>query len=312
MKNKRVNFYPARCFEEIIGDVCQKRTLHRYFSSSVEYFNDICEFANENGIDAYFAIEGGGLIVSTGCSLPEIFFFPKPLFKGFSLRRALEAIKVYCKENSAIRVISDIPADKLGEAMRGVRHGKIDDIGEGCYSLTVETECMLARYAPEVNFEEVNLSEPTLYFAEEYRRLIFDEETNKYTGYDLRREMKDTEAEYFVEEVRDEFRLGSALTLFATVLSEQGNNIFIGEGVFYSFDGEGEAEIAIKILPEYRGVGLGRKLLFAMLEAARAISLTKIKARVIKDNISSVKLFSSVMQAEGKEEDVLIYSLNIE
>ena len=312
MNRSALNFIGAEVFSEQCAVMRENRAPHKEFEKSVRYFEDIVEYAGSSGADAFFCIHKGALIAAVGYSSPELFFFPRPLLRGASIRAALRAIRDYCRDSSVDRVISDIPASRLGEAMNGVRHGRVEDIGEGFYSLSVETECMLAKYPPEVEFEELNLSEPTLPFAEEYARLIFDDETNRYTGEDLRREMTDAPPEYFVEEARAEFDSGKALTLFATILSDEGKNIFIGEGVFYSFDGEGRAEIAIKLLPEWRGRGFGSKLLSAMLLAAESISLCEVVARVHKDNLPSLRVFSSLMDRVGERDGLVYFSHIIE
>ena len=251
----------------------------------------------EEGSELLFATEAGCLIPAViCCGVPQMFFYPEPLMRDASEEIALALIADFCRVNEIREVITDLPSNKLPLAMKGVLHSRLDAVDDGYYAMTVETECMLLDNFPELMYEDIYLGEPTLNFRDEYKRLVFDPTVNKYTGYDIRREIPDIDPADMVEEARADFERGMALTLFATVLSDSGENVFIGEGVLYRFDGRGGAEISVRLLPEWQGKGYGKKLVAGLIELSHTISLKHLYAVIDAENEVSVGLFSSVMK----------------
>ena len=90
----------------------------------------------------------------------------------------------------------------------------------------------------------------------------------------------------------------------------QGEKL-LGEAVLYAFDGMGGAEIAIRLLPENRGMGLGKSTVSALFEYAAKIGLTKLSAFIDKRNSASIKLFSNFMEISEESDTRVKFSCNL-
>lgn len=232
--------------------------------------------------------------------------YPRPICDDFDLGAAVGAAYAFCLDSEIpVRVI-DIPTDELPRLLRGVRHADVDGDGE-YFNVSVKTECMLTEVLPEYLMEDVYLGELVYKFAEDYKRLVTDEVHNKYSGEDVRFDMKDEDAEFFIDEARAEFEMGTSMTFAATVLSEAGDNVFIGEGVLYRFDGKGECEAAVRILPEFCGKGYSKKILAALIAVCGELGLSSVVARIHKDNERAHHLASSLMEKVGDEGEIVTY-----
>ena len=279
---------------------------------TMEWLQDITESAKEEGGEILLSEEAGCLVCAYAEEgVPQAFFYPAPLLKKNSEEIALGIISDYCRRGEICEVVSAIPEEKLPLALHGVRHARLDGAGEGYFTLTVETECMLTSDFPELMYDDIYLSEPTSNFADEYKRLIMDEGVNKYTGYDVRRKTPDKESAYIVEEARREFEMGKSVTAFATIAGENGENLFIGEGVLYRFDGRGGAEMSVRLLPEYCGNGYGKKLALALIELGRQMTLSHLYAVVNAENLISKNLFSSIMEKTYDDDFTAIFKIDL-
>ena len=125
---------------------------------------------------------------------------------------------------------------------------------------------------------------------EDFARLSRDEDSLKYWGYDYREDNPDATDSWFYEIAEREFNTGSAITL---AVRDGGN--FVGECVLYGFFGDGSAEIAIRILPQYRGNGFGKSALRLGISFGEKIGLTSLRAYVFLENAHSVRMTESVM-----------------
>ena len=280
----------------------REEALAEDFEDSMDWLRMICESAEE-GAEILSAIEAGCLIPAYfEDNLPQVFLYPIPILKNGCEKTALSLIADFCRVRELREVISGVPADRLSAVLDGVLHAKLDSQDGESYTVAVETECMLAGAYPELMYDDIYLSEPTVNFKEEYKRIILDGHINKFTGYDIRRENPEIDAEFFVTEARAEFDNGTSLTLFATLLGDNGENVFIGEGVLYRFDGRGGAELSVRLLPEWCGKGYGKKLVLALLELGRQMTLRRIYAIVRRENLIPAKMFSSLMEKSYENE----------
>lgn len=254
--------------------------------------------------------------ISHGCavgavfeaSAPVVFFYPSGISDAADESRALLDITEYCIESECTERITDVPCDKLASALRGATHAEVEYIGGDAYVVTLISECSLLEYTPELMEGSIYLCGPEFCFADEYKRLLLYKSVNLYTGYDVRSEMQSADAKFFVEEAIWEQKRGKALTLFATILSESGENVFIGESVIYSFDCRGSAEISIRLLPEFMGRGYGAQLLSGAMKIAEQIGIFRVFMRVLAENTASVKLASKLMDLTGESNGTIIFS----
>lgn len=166
----------------------------------------------------------------------------------------------------------------------------------GAYRIEIFNELMLAKSLPRLEDGALLLTKLDINDALEYQRLSTDEETNKYWGYDYKADSEDISPEYFYRAAESD-RLSGAAVAFA--LRYGGK--FIGEAVIQSFDLFGGASLAIRLLPEYRGRGLGRRSLLLLLSAAGGLGLKRVRAEAFEENSASVALFSRLMKCAGSD-----------
>lgn len=299
--------------EKLIDEITRlEESLTQPLAELLSGIGDVAEYAADLECELLGCIDCGCLIIALASSSPEVFFYPEPILQGASEEAALLAISEICLDFDVKERITDVSLDRLPTLLKELRHATVDRIGEGRFLVSVDTECSLLRQHPELMYGDIYLGEPTSNFAEEYKRLILDKDINRYTGYDLRRDMAEEDADFFVEEAVNEFSTGTAITHFVTVLDGDGNNLFIGEGVLYRFDGRGGAELSLRLLPEWQGRGYGGKLLEAYIKLAEELSLSRLYARIDKENIPSAKLLSKRMTLLSEKDGILtfVYSLD--
>ena len=253
--------------------------------------------------------------VSSGCILFRIFdmgryIFPLPyeISKEADIRAAIYEIAEYAMRQEIELVYTDVSPDMLYLFSR-FRHITLDKEGiddDSSYRIEVSTECELLSEFPEISDGEISLSSLSENDTEPYARLCRDEQIIKVWGYDYRNDVRDVTDSYFIENAFREFNLGTAITLAV----RRGED-FVGEAIIYAFDGTGSAEIAIRILPEYRKEGVGSKALSLLIELARKIGLVRLAACVYSDNIPSVRMTEKYMSRISEDEGRVKFSLDI-
>ena len=100
--------------------------------------------------------------------------------------------------------------------------------------------------------------------------------------------------EDLIDFVRNEFENGRSMTFAATVLSPEGENVFVGEGALYAFDGRSAASVCFRVLPEYHRRGYGRSILKGLCEIAKGFGITRLIGEVMEENLPSNSLMRSV------------------
>jgi RimJ/RimL family protein N-acetyltransferase len=257
--------------------------------------------------------ESGGCITLLVSPRAEssFFSFPEPVSEDSDLELMLDEIFELCLIMELPMNFCDVKREQLPILLQGVRHADIDGDGEN-FNVRIRTECQLLEDAPEILAGRVYLGELVHAYGEDYKRLVTDKDHNRYSGEDVRFDMKDRPAEYFIDEARADLDRGIALTLAATVQSEQGDNIFIGEGVLYRFDGFGECEAAVRILPEHRGKGYSKEILRGLIEIGRSLGLLSVVARVRRENERALRLAASLMNMlpPGEDAEAVTFVLN--
>lgn len=222
------------------------------------------------------------------------FIFPIALSERGDEKAALLAANEYAMREEIERVFTDVPKECLPLFFEDFRHLDIDalDTAGDTFRVKIKSECELLSEIPEISFDEISLGEILDSEAELYAKLILDEKTNEFFGYDVREDLSENAApEAFPESARLDFMRGSAITLAVRVFGE-----FSGEVTLYAFDGMGGAEFAIRLLPEKAGRGFGKLSFAALSEYARRIGLTRILAFVDKRNAKSLKYCAALME----------------
>ena len=256
------------------------------------------------------------LTVAFGCVLVRIFeygeyifLFPIDLSDEADVRAALDEVVRYCVAEDIPVKIADIPREALSVLFDlGYRHIDVDatDPDGECFCARVKSECALVRCAPEISDGKLTLDELTLKDEAAYARLSREETGLEFWGYDYRSDRPDAPDGYFIQTALEERAMGVALSLGARLDGE-----LIGEVVFHAYDRKGGADFAFRLLPEYRGRGLGARLYELAVRAARAHGLVKLFGRVMKKNAACLSLIEKRMELISDDESVAAFSLEL-
>ena len=245
-----------------------------------------------------FAYIGGALILRY-FDTDEGYFFSAPyaLSDSFDLESAYMAISEYCRTEEIPELIVDVLGEELALALRGAVEYETYENEEGTYTVRVYKPTEVCDELPETLSGDVYLGEFADKYAEDYEKLIKNVNLNRYFGYNLTDDIPDGTGLDYIEAIRDDFDKSRSMTFAATVLSNDGENVFVGEGALYGFDGRGSARVSFRVLPEYHGRGYGTSVLEGLIAIARELSLTELIGEVMAENSPSVALMSRF--AEG-------------
>ena len=238
-----------------------------------------------------------------------IFLFPIDLSDGADLPQALDEIVRYCVAEDVPVKIADIPCEALALLFEsGYRHIDIDatDPEGESFCAVIKSECALAARAPEISDGSLALTELTPKDEAAYARLSRDETGLEFWGYDYRIDRPDAHDGFFIATAIEERAVGVSLTLGARLEGE-----LIGEVVFHAYDRKGGADFAFRLLPEYRGRGLGVRLFDLAVRAARAHGLARLFGRVMKKNVACLSLIEKRMELTEDDGAVANFALEL-
>lgn len=229
----------------------------------------------------------------SGCVLVRVFdmgryffLFPFEISEGADVRAAILAMREYAMREEIPLTVCDVPTESLSD-FSGYRHMDIDAEDEECtaYRVRIKTECELMEKIPHIVGERVKLRELLPDDIPLYAKLCKDENVNKYWGYDYKEDVSSPQDEYFFENAASELARGVAFSMAVCEGKE-----FIGECTLYAFDGMGAAEFSVRLLPEFHGRGLGSEAVGLICDAARAVGLLRLRARVSEKNTPSLAM----------------------
>ena len=175
-------------------------------------------------------------------------------------------------------------------------------------SVDVNTELTRLREPPRIVTERLVLDLISERDIDAYNRFCLDLQHNRYWGYDYREHVAGTPPrDYFWRDAMTDFDSKVSLTLAVRRGGE-----FVGEVVINEFDYQGSANIGVRILPEYTGMGYGREALSAAAEyALYKIGLSSVTAYCYKENIASYRLLSSCMEPQGEDENFYYFGRRV-
>ena len=78
-----------------------------------------------------------------------------------------------------------------------------------------------------------------------------------------------------------------------------------------AFDGMGGAEFAVRLLPAFRGKGLGGEATLAAMEAARHIGLVRLYAKIMKENTASIAMMRKISDTYSEDENHVIFTVEL-
>ena len=96
---------------------------------------------------------------------------------------------------------------------------------------------------------------------------------------------------------REDFDRSESMTFAATVLSDVGENVFVGEGALFAFDGRGAASFSFRVLPEYHRRGIGKKIFMGLFGIAESIGVDTLIGEVMAENAASRTLIAPYAKA---------------
>ncbi len=247
----------------------------------------------------------------SGCLLVRIydgeylFSYPISLEDGADEVEALNEIRRYAVKEEIPLVICDIPKEKLAAAISLFRHLSVDaaDAEGDYYTARPVSELSLIGEIPYGNDGDIELSALRSEDVEKYAALCRDVETNRYWGYNYREDYPDADDEHFMKTANEELDRGVALALAVRYRGD-----FCGEVVLYSFDLQGAAQCAVRILPGFRRKGLAKAALEILSEIAAGMGLLYMSATVDKENIPSVKMCSAFFNTQIAEGKNIVFS----
>ena len=225
---------------------------------------------------------------------------------------AFVAISEYCVAEAIPETVVGIPPEYKDMMLRGALRYEEGEDEDGTSAIRILTECMLEEDLPEIMVDDVYLGEFAFAYAGKYEELLKNVNLNKHFGYNILDDMPDGNGIDFINSAREEFERGESMTFAATVLSENGENIFVGEGCLFAFNGRGEVSLAFRVLPEWHRRGIGTKIFVGLIKISRRLGLTAAKCEIKKENLASVALVSKYATSVYPEKDKNIYIIGLD
>lgn len=119
-------------------------------------------------------------------------------------------------------------------------------------------------------------------------RLAYDRARNRYWGYDWRQDLPAGEPDeaYFLREAREDFRRREEVPF-----GMYRDGVLAGELVLHRFGYRNEAELGVRLLPEYEGMGLAAEGMRALAEYAfLKLGIERAEAKHYHENVRSERM----------------------
>ncbi len=157
---------------------------------------------------------------------------------------------------------------------------------------------------PSVRCERIEIREITDMYSNAFYRLEFDEERNKYWGYNWREHCNEEPTpEYFMRGIREDFSSKEEIPLG---IYFQG--VLAGEVVLHNFGFRNDCEIGVRLLPEYEGMGLAKEALLGLMRYAFfELDIETVLAKCYKQNARSRNTLLSAGMKQTGEDDTFFY-----
>jgi RimJ/RimL family protein N-acetyltransferase len=296
-----------------------KDALRKFLEESRDEFSadDVfCEI--ESLLKGYMEMEGDdgnaeiAVTVSHGCLLTRIcaydyvFLCPVPIGEGASIADAADEVRKYAiKEELPIGFI-DVYADDVSEVSEPFRFTDTQpmDESEEAFVVSALTEIDMVEGVPTVEGEKIILDEITEDDAENYARLCRHNEVNKLYGNDYKDDYGDAPDLAFFGRMEAERYAGLSMSF---AIRYEGS--FAGEAVIFGFDFVGGAKVAIRLLPEFWGKGIGSEALELLLEVSKEIGLKTVTTAVKKENAPSIRMTGKYMNYKCDEDDTAVFEI---
>ena len=173
------------------------------------------------------------------------------------------------------------------------------------YDMDVLNVASFVSEIPTLHTQRLTLDAILRSDADAYGALCLDDARNRYWGYDYRDDFADKVPNGldFCRMAEEDFRARRAIN-FAVRL----NGRLIGEVILYRFDNRGGAEIGVRILPAFSGLGYGREAFAAVSDwALYGLNLVALHAKCFRENTASAKMLSLLMRQNGEDGRMLSF-----
>lgn len=160
---------------------------------------------------------------------------------------------------------------------------------------------------PTLRGENVVVSNLTPKDKESYCRMYVDEKLNEYWGYDYRADIKKPCPESFYRMQRKDIK---EKTCFSLKVTDKATGEFAGEVCLHNFDYFGNAEIGVRILPEYQRKGYAAESLKLLTAWAYKKGAKKVYAKCYKENLPSKTLLEKVFSFDRQDDTYYYFIAN--
>ncbi len=274
-------------------DICEtkKRIENEYLRIRRDY----------DGYSIYAALFSGCIVFRLAYGDGEYFFTPPvPVCDGADIGYAVELVADYATGEEIPLIFDSVFREHLGLFFGRFRHINSDATSPFSdeYRLRILSEGNLLYVLPELCFEDIAFNSLGENDKDGYERLCSDPVTNKYWGYDPALDIAEGEQVKPVDMTLFEFDRGTIIPFAVRV-----DGAFAGELVFHAFDFRGGCEVGLRLLPEYRGRGIGKRVISFLPELALEVGLCRVYATVLKENKASVKVFSEYFDKRDEEKE---------
>ncbi len=296
-----------------------KEVLAKFLEESRDEFSADDVFSEiESLLEGYMEMEGDdgnaeiAVTISHGCLLARIFTYdyvflcPIPIGEDASISEAADEVRKYAiKEELSIAFI-DVYDDDVSEVSGPFRFTDVRpmDESEEVFVVSAVTEIDMVEGVPTVEGEKIILDEITEDDAGDYARLCRHSEVNKLYGNDYKDDYGNVPDLAFFGRMDVERNMGLSMSF---AIRYEGS--FAGEAVIFGFDYVGGARVAIRILPEFWGKGLGSEALQMLLEVAKEIDLKTVTTAVKKENAPSIRMTGKYMNYKCDEGDTAVFEI---
>ncbi len=141
---------------------------------------------------------------------------------------------------------------------------------------------------------------------ESFAKLAGDVELNAFWGYDYRLDApKNVNSTWFYTSTMEDFKKRMELPLAIYYKRK-----LIGQVVLHKFDYQNQAEIGMRILPEWQGRGFAKESLLLLSHYAFfSLGIDRVKAKAYRENEVSIHTLQAIgMQKDGEDEQFIYFS----
>lgn len=175
----------------------------------------------------------------------------------------------------------------------------------GKYNVIPKRAIDLVSRAPKIETERLVLMPIRDEDATEYARLVTDEERNRYWGeaWGIPKTRRKRSDMYYIKLARGSFshRWEMPLAIYA-------DGVFVGETLLHTFGYTAEAEIGVRLLPEYEGMGYAKEAVRALTDSAFSkLNVERVEAKCYRENVRSRAMLLAAGMREIGSDDTYFY-----